>query len=560
MFTRIPYNDIVGYQPVFALTVIWGGQVYRFSQYPIEVKTSDNTLYTYTGGLDEFDFTEASEVLGVNVEANEVIVSCVFDGVDFLQEWARGNVLDGSEAELSFFMVDNGTPVSTYDDRVVLFSGQIQQPIFGDPERPQGAVQFTVTSQVYQSVRPLIDSNLLIDDRFDSRDKNSADGKIWPVVFGSAGSLRDNTGATVKIPSTPAYAYYMDTSDPPPYTGWRVRFMVSWGYVQASNVTLWDSLGNNQVLAVNYDTDTYGNPFSYVVTDLAGPNEVITPIDFIHNTDLRPTSWWVSWHDGGGIINTQTNQPLGPAGDLCLWALQRSGLPVDIQAWQNVSTVLNVYEFSGYINDPTVSAWVWLQDNILPYLPIEVRSGPRGLYPILNTLYGVTHIKTVADITEGPTFSQIGPIETQTETTDLINHLTLLYSLDSHNDTYTQRVVAGHSYSDDVDNPSHYAVISQNRYGTVKQTMETRYIYNTDTAKHVANQIIRQRALPVLTLDFVCTPDWGWLSVGDTITMSSDRLHMDKITMLVVERTWQDGQWYYKMLFEVNPNIDKRAV
>ena len=556
--TRYSFGQLAGAEPVFLLDVVWGGQTYRFSSYPLDLDSDDGKI-TYSGGLDDFVFSEASELIGINVEANQVNASVIFDEVDFLQRWARGQTLAGATGEFSYVLTKNGAVQQSYEERVVLLTGLVEEPQFGDPEEPEGSVQFTVQRQVYDSGIPLLDGSLRIDERFPDRDKNSADGKLWPLVFGSAGSI-NVSGSSSVTPATPTYAYYLDTSGPPPYTTWRIRFIISAGFVEASSVTLWDSLGASEVKSVLFDTDSYGNAYSYIETDLAGPGDPTTPIDFINNSDLRPDSWWVSWHNGGGIQNPFGEGSLTGGGDICLWALDRSRMPVDTQAWTNILSILNGYSFSGYINDPEVTAWQWLQSNILPYLPIEVRNGPRGVYPVLNALYGVSSPIIRAKITEGSDWRQDGPIVTEEKTDELLNELTLMYAKDNHGDSYIQSAVCGATYVDDTSVPSEYAAVSQNRFGLKRQTIQTPYIYDTATAKLVAERIVRARSLPWLTIDFVASAHFGWIQVGDLLAISSSRLYLDQITMIVLERRWQGGAWRYKLMFEVNPSLDKRAV
>ena len=68
------------------------------------------------------------------------------------------------------------------------------------------------------------------------------------------------------------------------------------------------------------------------------------------------------------------------------WAMLRSGQRVDIGAFSNMAALLNRYQFSGYINDPAMYAWEWVQGNILPLLPVGIRMGPNGLRPVLDQL------------------------------------------------------------------------------------------------------------------------------------------------------------------------------
>ncbi len=100
----------------------------------------------------------------------------------------------------------------------------------------------------------------------------------------------------------------------------------------------------------------------------------------------------------GGLPNQFGDGDLSRGGDICRWALTKSGTQFDDAAWANLSVILNQYSFAGYITDPEITAFEWLQANIIPHLPISVHVGARGLRPILNQMWALTHVSAVTSI------------------------------------------------------------------------------------------------------------------------------------------------------------------
>ncbi len=90
------------------LDVEFKGIVYRFSQFTIDIQKADGSSLQYVGGLSNIDYEESTDLTGVNVEANSISLALVFQDVDFVQEWRRGFVLDGSSCELSYVLIKDG--------------------------------------------------------------------------------------------------------------------------------------------------------------------------------------------------------------------------------------------------------------------------------------------------------------------------------------------------------------------------------------------------------------------------------------------------------------------
>ena len=162
MFRRIlDERDYSGADLIWLLEINWGGALYRFSNKPIMVPYDGGEL-PFEGQLENLDYTESSDLFDLSVEANSISVSVVFP-VDMIQEFRAGRILDGSRGELSYIMSRGGSPLQTWEERILLFEGEISQPIIGDPEEPSGFAAFSIEQQPYDMSGYLIDQDNLIN-------------------------------------------------------------------------------------------------------------------------------------------------------------------------------------------------------------------------------------------------------------------------------------------------------------------------------------------------------------------------------------------------------------
>ena len=119
-------NDLLGGLPVFYVAFEYNSIQYRIAQNAITA-TQDGTTYQYTDGLLQFDFVEAANI-GGDVEANTVGCQLALPGVDVIELANRGLGLDGLQCEFGYYIWRNGELVQTYNERIVLYRGEIQQP------------------------------------------------------------------------------------------------------------------------------------------------------------------------------------------------------------------------------------------------------------------------------------------------------------------------------------------------------------------------------------------------------------------------------------------------
>ena len=544
--------EYAGGIPVFLLEIIWGGITYRMANFPVTLSSDDGDL-DFTGGLQEFQFKESSDIVSVDVEANVVSCSVHFEqDVNLLKEWAAGNVLEGREASFSYVVWKQGQIQQTYENRIVLMRGKIQEPQFGDPQESDQFAAFSIEAEAMDESRLMLDNRLFVDDRFSNRDVDTADGKAWPIIIGTPGYSVDPDGTVKSLYAAPAYCVKK-------YDSHNAHFMVAGHLIEATSVTIQDDNQKSATKTVLTALDGKGNAYSYI--EVVNGDHVSAP-----NLLSRDASreWWISFSPtyGGGIANPYGDGVLTGAGDICRWALNRSGQLVDDGAWANLASFLNRYSFSGYINNPDVSAWEWLSGNILPYLPISVRAGPDGLKPVLNQLSAIVNLEPLQSISVGDIeeFQQISAIDTMRSTGELVNRYTLNYGKIGFSQDYSSQIRCTNFIEEDIDIPSDYSSLSINRYGVKEGSESTDYIYERQTAEVIALQKVRANSLPIRTIDISGPFHYGYFQIGDILAVSLDRLFLIDHKMIIVEKEWLGAEWRFTLAFEDNPVQNQRSV
>jgi hypothetical protein len=176
MFTQ---KEFGGSEIVFCVEFDWGGRTHRYSTESLQL-SSDNIVYNFNPGILEFDFTESIEFSSTEIESNVVMMNLKMDDINLLERWAQGDSLEGLNAEFFYVLTKYGRSLVSYEERVILYRGQIQEPTFGDPNEIEGIVAISIEAIPFDSDRLLLDSNKYIDDRFHHRDLNTSDGKPYP--------------------------------------------------------------------------------------------------------------------------------------------------------------------------------------------------------------------------------------------------------------------------------------------------------------------------------------------------------------------------------------------
>lgn len=544
-------QQLAGAIPIFLLEIDFHGQIWRFSTYPRGIDGLD-----FIGGLADFEYKESSNILGVDIESNSLSVQLDFIGLDLIHEWRKGRTLEGCSAEFSYMLMKADSVIGSHDDRIILLDGIIQNPVFGDPLESLGVASFTIERKPYDTSKLIINEQHVIDNNtFVNHDQETAGGKFYPIVIGQPGVTRDDGGTLIKLYSTPTYNIQK-------YGSGNIEFIIAGHEVVATQVRIKDGAGNDASYTVQKGFDGKGQLFSFITVPVSGP--ILYPNKpSISNTAQTPNEFWIFWEYGGGLRNPygesvkgnitggiiQTGDDLSGGADVCRWALSRANIPIDYGAWGNIAPILNKWRFAGYINEP-VSCWDWLNENILPYLPIEIRSGHKGLRPVLAQLYAYDYVLPVAKITAGVDFNRISAIETTTDTSEILNSFSVSFAKQGHEQKYACNIRIGpNSELGDAERNDIFSQTSINKYGIKEDSIETNYIYDRVTAFRVAHLQVKSKSFPLRVLRFEADMYYGFLKIGDVIELSSDALYLEDTKCMVISKTWSVYCWTYEIGF-----------
>ena len=533
-------------QICFLLEITWDSIPYRFSSFPVEILDGVET-YSYNGGLNQPDYQQASQIQGFNLEAESIPFELIFDSVDFVQERIkRGRMLDNSAAELSFITVKNGQPVQQYDNRIILFKGVISQPLIGDPTQPKGHVTFSVVQGRDIEDSPLRDSNIKI-----RTNNETISGKTYPIIIGSPGSNvqvlnEDGNIEAISTQCTPAYLI-----SETPFVGSPVYLVVAGHPVEASTVMIRDYTRATATLSI---TEIYIADIDRTISVVDVFGTVITP------SIASEARYYCSWKHGGGLSNPFSVGELSGGGDIIRYFLESLNIDIDFQAWEAAAPLLNAYKFDGYINQP-VNTIEFLENEIVPYLPVEIFYGPKGVKPILALLYMNQVHSPRAHVIENPSFRIISAITSELQPADIINSCSLDYAWQIATEGFSAHLNLDPT-ADLTASPfnftNQYAELSENRFGLKKRFFQSYFIQQLETAVKVLEDTVRLSSLGALTVLVRADISWGYLEIGDIIELVSEDFYLQNMSCMIVTKSFQENSFLFTLRFEDNPLLNRR--
>ena len=522
--------------PVYVLSIEWFGRVYRFSTYPLDI-LDDGEPLPFDGGLDDPEFSQQASRDGVSAGGSSIPFEVVFP-VDVAAEYAAGRPLQQASGELAMvFVQSDGTVSQTWDQRYKLAAGYLEMPVFGYPDASAGLASFSLEEPASDDGNRLISSDAVITE---TTWPNATDdiGQVYPTIIGSPGKFFTAAGTAQSRPATPVYAV--------DYTGANATKLIVAGHevVGAAAITIFDEDGASFNATPTSERDGLGRLVSTVLTSGAGAS-------FSRTSDKFYAAWPAN---SGGITDPLTGGLLTRLGDVCVFALSRSAIGADIARWQAVRPVLNTVKLAGYIDDPDLSPWDWLRDEVLPLMPLEVQSSPEGVIPIVRQLDRRT-VDATTRVDAGPDFSPDGPMTTISERVDLVNHASIRFAEDIANSRYrrTLTVQATVDTSDPDTFASPHALFSASRYGERRSEITTRYVYDSASAGAILQQQLRANCYPTVTRIYRAAPRWGWLEIGAALLLTDADIGLTDRLVEVIGRRWDGDAWLYNLAFDEDP-------
>jgi len=555
--SRASRSSWLGAYPVFLLEIHWNGKPNRFSTRPITI--TDNTeQYQYRGKLADPQFELRSDLLGVDVEASSIPIAVVFDDTDITARHMSGDTIDGAVCELSYVLADD----ATYEQRILIATGVVSQPVYGHPDQPRGYIEFSIESDAVFLAGSLMDGvnsfHIVDDDLLDGNFfnifsvENMHRGKTIPIFFGETLTVLRPLGNTAPLFTVPAYFLGTDALD--------YIFTCAVHQIEATTGTISDSNGNTVAFDVTKAYPADDRKASTLTlcnldSGATGFTDLINPL-----TDNN-MQYWINF-SAGGLPNPFGDGALTGAGDVCLWALTSTKATIDFNAWYGVKEYLNRYKLAGVIQDPTINGYEWLKLEVLPYLPVNVVLGPKGLKPTLNLLAEGHNLQAVAKVKAGGDFYQSSPITTTTEPEDIMNDITIRYAYEGLRDAYRGHIRissdrAGASWTLLKDE---YAYISKQRFGSKLKELELNYVYDYKTAIRIARDMVRFHSLPLRVVDYTASSEYGYLVLGDIIDLTDTELGLSNQKVQLLAKKWNGASWLLTLQIEDNPISNRRAL
>ena len=561
----IKRSDIQQGDICFLLDIEYFGAIYRFSTVPIDISdTAENTVIPYRGSLSDPPVNLQSDLLGVDLEANTISLELIFEEVDWVKEFLKGRTINDAICTLSMIIIRDGKTKFTQQDRIGIFKGRALEAIFGAPDAPKGTVAFTIENSVnVRDANLLGEEHVIIEDNYTIPILDKSKGKVVPFVFGELGtSSREQAGSITldtDLRATPAYQAGGTATLKTQY------FQVAYHQVMKPGVSLvkiFDGQGGSFTNPVEIAVDSKGFLYAYVPFYLIVGSPEGTNVQYDNFSVSSPEiafSYYASWGiSQGGIPSIMGDGPLQGAVDLSLFVLQKTDLLFDNSSWNGLAPVLDRYKFGGFVNDLDVSALDWIQSNIWSLLPIMVVTGGDGIKVALNLYTYSQEIIPAHHLIESGELEIISPL-TPLEG-EIINKITIRFSYAGMSGAYRSQVTIDPLLVED--EPLKYkdpiAYISFTRYGLREKVIEAPFVYDLQTAIRIARDKIRAHALGNYAIEISAAPKYGYLDLGDIVSITSERVGLTSHKCQIVSKSWSDNRWRYVLHIEDNPLVSIR--
>lgn len=546
-------DDLLNADIVFVMEIDWNGDVHRFSTLPIDVESDDGSI-SYIGRMNEPSIRRQTRIVGFNPDGDSVPMEIIFENVDLVEQFWNGRKLDGSRCEIAMYTVRNGSILQSYENRIPLVLGDIVQPIIGDPEQPPGYVTFSIENSLNTSRRKLLSANSKIDLLdFPFQHVESCEGKILPFVFGRPADypVVKSNGVVGMGSGGVSPAYLVEKASSPSID---IVLAIANHPVDASTVTIHDFKGNTDTLSTDVLNRSSDGQF-YSAVDLSGSSIAHDGTAGVATDDFY---YWVEWNDGGGFPNPYGDGDMSGAGDICRYILEISDLVVDWSAWNGIAGILNRYRFAGYVNDDSIIAFEWLLENVVAFLPIEIINGERGIKPVLSLYHYANNFDPVHHFVDGDDMEIASPLVPLREPSDVVNDITLSFGWSGQSETFRTRMKINDASDGRLNIGDPIAKTSIDRFGRREKSLESYFVYDMNTASKILRDQIRINALNTIGIEIDVHSRFGFLNVGDVVTLTSERLKMTSIIGQIVSKRWNGGRWRYILSIEENIFVNIR--
>jgi hypothetical protein len=511
---------------ILLLDLTWAGRTWRLASRACDPVDSDGVAHHYAGGLpaldvaDEIDFLEVGSPPTLDVE--------VVLPVEVAALVAAGHRLSGSLLSLSLW--EEG---EILESQLLLLSGTVaSEPAYGPAGSPI-RLQISTIAPVgsFPPASWSVDSETFPGPTHDPAIR----GRTYPTVIGEPGTwIGYILGGfpVLHAPATPAYLVYLDASTveanswaPAPATAWHYLICSGAGELAARYVQLYDLTAQVSNPMPTYRARDGLGQTIWVCRLLGG---AVSPTLGHEYAAAWPDPCGTASHRGGGLAGRRPPalddhgdldaRPMIGAGEVLRWALSLTSLPVDWARLGAVQRHLDRYRVGGYW-DEGCDPWAWVRDNLLPLLPISIRWGPAGLYPVVWRYWAGIE-EAVLGLEDGRNCCLKGEVEWEGAEDDRLSEVAISWGRDVGGSILRQTTRSLDCL------PARLGALADSRplpREPRRLELETDLVWDTSTADLVATWLLLSRALPRRVARATSDHRLGRLCSGDVVTVTSAR-------------------------------------
>jgi hypothetical protein len=494
---------------VYLLELRWASRVFRWtSGESVDVSSDAGTLH-YRAGLP-IDWTDGSDLLSIDSEQRSISFGALWmpEDVDVAELVAAGHDLASAVGEVSLWSAGR-----TYEERIPLLEGRVLAPTYGGKDEPIG---LTLEERLFDDASTLIPVTARVTPTTWPDADPAMLGRAYPLVVGKPGLYLEADGTASTTTGSPALLVGVTAK----------QFLVAGHRTNAT-----------QVRIINVTKGEARNETIELMTDGLGREVTIIDGSGTGLSVVEGDEYWVRWDDGEALVGEESTAPIRQAGDVLRYVLERSTLRVDRGAMASVISYLNRYRLDFYADDPEVSAWDWLADNLLPLLPVSVVGGPRGLRPVLFRT-DARALDAVDAIEAGPDAVRSSLVGYSVE--EAVQVVQVAFAPRGGQGDHLRTV----TLSGDPNEPdagSHLALRASSTRYQVRRVLriETDVVYDSATAQLIASTLASTYALPRREVVYELDPRrFGTLEPGQVVTLTDPELHLVDAVALVQSIAW----------------------
>lgn len=521
---------------VWLLSLTWAGRVFRWATStpdtgPRVLTDEDGNVYPYEGGLrmpvvDQKVSLQATAVDGLSL-GFEVLFPA---DVDVAELVSKGHDLSTATAEVALHLAGG-----FYEDRKVVLNGGLRKPAYDVAGEP---VSFTVEAEGYDDGALIPAASQRVTLSTWSGRPASSQGLYYPIVFGTPGAFITSGGTSTVTSGSPAIVVVVTGSS-------ASTLLIAGHKCAATSVRIYDADGAGEDFNTTTTTDDLG--------------QAVTTVDVTSAVTIDRTSseFWVGWNSGAALVDADGTTVVQSAGAVAQWMLKRSTLSVDLGRWAAVSAHLDRYTLAGFVDD-SVEPSEWVNDNLLPLLPVTIASGPSGRYPILWR-YDATSADALDHIEHGPGVTRLGGIQYVTLRREVTNEVRFNFAKRAKSgQAYRSVTLLAESGGSSEEFPSRRAVLSRARSGARVVELDSDVVYDQSTALAVCEDILARDAFAQRSVTYRVPNEMGYLDVGDVVTLTDSGRYFTAQVCLVEGTEWDGDVLALDLLIIEQPDRDNR--